>query len=617
MELLMSNHRILASPHLIALLLAVCAVSCSSPEKPAPLEESVKPGINDKFLSDELDMDWAVGTFEGESREVFVSRENIAAALDLLPGQAVADIGAGTGLFLELFAEGVGAGGKVYAVDISPKFVEHMNQRVEKNGWSQVTTVLGGERSARLAEGSVDLIFACDTYHHFEYPESMLASLYRALRPGGRLVILDFERIPGVSGDWILGHVRAGKAEVTREITKAGFELVEEVEVSGLKENYVLKFRRPEKPRRPVLQIINGSRQTAEVFWLEPGGGRVSNGRVEPGEQTFITTTISHRFAIVGKTDGTERTVTSVVPIQALRFDPPDPDGIPAFYTQRANASGFPIVASAEVDPYALKEAVYLVDLMLAKRPDVRKAMIQSGARLCILAHDEFTTDQPEFARLSQKLPKRFAVSGISAKDYWDSRARGMGGSQEDPFCSCAEENLLAYPGDPYSAENILIHELAHNIHLRGMVNVDPTFDRRLEAIYDSAMAKGLWKGKYASVNHHEYFAEGVQSWFDDNREDDHDHNHVDTREELIEYDPGLAQICREVFGDTELRYTKPTTRLEVHLEGYDPGKAPTFKWPERVLEAQRQIRRDAQQRSDKAAQPSDKAAQPSDKTTQ
>ena len=175
-----------------------------------------------------------------------------------------------------------------------------------------------------------------------------------------------------------------------------------------------------------------------------------------------------------------------------------------------------------------------------------------------------------------------------------------MGGSNTDPFCSCAEENLLSYPGDPYSTECILIHEIAHNIHLRGLANVDPTFDDRLQATYDAAMSAGLWKGKYASVNHHEYFAEGVQSWFDNNRENDHDHNHVDTREELIEYDPRLAKICREVFGETELRYSKATTRLEGHLEGYDPAQAPEFKWPERLLEAKAAIRKDALKRSQK-----------------
>ena len=350
---------------------------------------------------------------------------------------------------------------------------------------------------------------------------------------------------------------------------------------------------------RPILQIINGSRQPIDIYWAKSDRERVTNGTVAPGKDTRITTTLGHRFAIVGQENKSEATVTSEVPVQAFRFDPPDNDGVPRFYTQRLSADGFPIVASAKVNPYALKEAAYLVDLMLAKRPDVRTAMIRSGARLCILAHNEFTTDQPEFARLGERPVAQFP--GISGKDYWDARARGMGGSERDPYCSCAEENLLGYPGDPFAAECILIHEFTHNIHLRGMVNVDPTFDGRLKARYDAAMKAGLWKGKYASVNHHEYFAEGVQSWFDDNRENDHDHNHVNTRTELLEYDPGLAGMCREVFGDTELKYTKPVTRLSGHMTGYDPARAPRFAWPERLRQANALIKQQAKARDEAA----------------
>jgi hypothetical protein len=158
-----------------------------------------------------------------------------------------------------------------------------------------------------------------------------------------------------------------------------------------------------------------------------------------------------------------------------------------------------------------------------------------------------------------------------------------MGGSLIDPYGSCAEENVLGYPGDPYAAECIVILEFAHSIHLRGMVNVDPTFDERVKAAYDAALKAGLWKGAYASFDHREYFAEGVQSWFDNNRESDSDHNHVNARAELLTYDPSLAALCREVFGDTEFYYTKPATRLSGHMAGYDPAKAPTFVWPERL----------------------------------
>ena len=156
---------------------------------------------------------------------------------------------------------------------------------------------------------------------------------------------------------------------------------------------------------------------------------------------------------------------------------------------------------------------------------------------------------------------------------------------------------MLAYPGDPYSTENILIHEFAHNIHLRGLVNLDDSFDTRLKQAYDRAMNQGLWKGKYASTNHAEYFAEGVQSWFDNNRPPDHDHNHVDTRKELREYDPSLAALCEEVFGETKLVYTKPATRLQGHLHGYDPTESPRFEWPERLLEAKKKIIEDARKR--------------------
>jgi hypothetical protein len=338
---------------------------------------------------------------------------------------------------------------------------------------------------------------------------------------------------------------------------------------------------------RPKLQIINGSSQPIDIFWLKSDTERVPNGSVAPGRDTVITTTLGHHFAVVSRENKAAATVTSEVPVQGFRFDLQGKNGVPAFYTQSVSASGFPIVASAKVNPYALKEAAFLVDMMLARRPDVRAAMIQSGARMCIMAHDEYTTDLPEWSHLTPK-------------DYRDARARGMGGSETDPYCSVAEENVLGFSGDPYSAECILIHEFAHNIHLRGMLNVDPTFDTRLKATYARAMKAGLWKGKYASVNHHEYFAEGVQSWFDNNRVNDHDHNHVNTRALLIEYDPGLAAMCREVFGDTELKYTKPATRLTGHMAGYDPAKAPTFAWPARLTAAKRQIKEAAEARDKK-----------------
>jgi hypothetical protein len=129
------------------------------------------------------------------------------------------------------------------------------------------------------------------------------------------------------------------------------------------------------------------------------------------------------------------------------------------------------------------------------------------------------------------------------------------------------------------------------------MVVIDSAFDERLKQAYDSPMKRGLWKGKYSSTNHHEYWAEGVQSWFDNNRPPDHDHNHVDTRKELKEYDPALAELCEYVFGETKLVYTRPQTRLKGHLAGYDPSKASTFRWPKRLDTVRAEIRQKAANR--------------------
>lgn len=238
-----------------------------------------------------------------------------------------------------------------------------------------------------------------------------------------------------------------------------------------------------------------------------------------------------------------------------------------SFYGKFLDAGGFPILSSSKVRDYALKEAGFLVSQVLSQRPDIKRAMALGGSRMVVMAWNELTTQVPEHAWLTPK-------------DFWDRRARGLGGSETDPVCSCGEENLLSFPGDPYATESITIHEFAHSIHLRGLKAADPTFDGRLKAAYDAALKKGLWKDTYAATNHMEYWAEGVQSWFDTNREKDSSHNHVNTRAEIKAYDPTLSALLKEVLGDGPWRYTKATTRLTGHLAGYDPSKAPTFAWP-------------------------------------
>jgi predicted methyltransferase len=204
-------------------------------------EASVKPGINDSYLQDPSVDSW-IKRFEVESREIWVQRRRIVETAGVRRGMAVADIGAGTGFLTRLLAKEAGKTGVVYAVDIMPSFLDHIAAKAKEEGQDNIRTVLCREDSVELPPSSVDLAFVCDTYHHLEYPRSTLASIHRALRRGGWLVVVDFIRIPGKSRQWILDHVRAGEDTVTAEIESAGFERCGEARF--LRENYILRFRR-------------------------------------------------------------------------------------------------------------------------------------------------------------------------------------------------------------------------------------------------------------------------------------------------------------------------------------------------------------------------------------
>jgi predicted methyltransferase len=207
-------------------------------------EANVAPTINQTFKSADLDVKSWADRFTGESREVYNARAEVVKALALKPGEAIADVGAGTGLYTRLFAQAVGPMGRVYANDIAPRFLAFIAENAAKDGLKNVQTVQGGDRSTNLPDASVDVIFHSDVYHHFEYPMTMNTDLRRALKPGGRMYVLEFEKVAGLSSANTMTHVRAPKETVIAEITKAGFTLVEQVKVPGLRENYLLHFRK-------------------------------------------------------------------------------------------------------------------------------------------------------------------------------------------------------------------------------------------------------------------------------------------------------------------------------------------------------------------------------------
>ncbi len=208
-------------------------------------QESVNPGANSGFTNPEMKLEDYSNRFETESREVFHERAKVIAALKLKPGMAIADVGAGTGIYAIPFAEAVGTQGMVHAIDLSPTFIKHLTKQSKERGLKQLQPRLGEGRSVGLPENSVDLLFTCDTYHHFEFPKDVLASAIKAVKPGGQFVVIDFDREPGKSREWLLDHIRAGKSEVKSEITAAGFRFVDEVMIDGFKETYFLRFEKP------------------------------------------------------------------------------------------------------------------------------------------------------------------------------------------------------------------------------------------------------------------------------------------------------------------------------------------------------------------------------------
>jgi ubiquinone/menaquinone biosynthesis C-methylase UbiE len=169
--------------------------------------------------------------------------DDLVAALGVKPGMIVADVGTGTGYMLPHLSKAVGAGGKVLGEDIFDDFLAKARANCQKAGLTNVEFVKGTERSANLPAGRVDLILALDSYHHFNYPKDMLASFKAALKPGGRLAIVEYYKREGaMNGKSALTHIRLDDADVIKEVEGEGFALIEEHEHIP-KSQYVATFR--------------------------------------------------------------------------------------------------------------------------------------------------------------------------------------------------------------------------------------------------------------------------------------------------------------------------------------------------------------------------------------
>jgi len=242
---------------------------------------------------------------------------------------------------------------------------------------------------------------------------------------------------------------------------------------------------------------------------------------------------------------------------EAMITAPPSSLNIDTFYRKYADAFGIPVVSSEKTPDAALLIARDILTYMLMKRMDVRTELINRKARILIMAQTEMETDLPE--RHNWKKPvkddrrltpgerenydKPGGIASMSDREYWNRRARGMGGT----VTSCAEENLLGYPGTRYFGENILVHEFSHNI-MGALHTVDPGLYAEIETAYEAAKSKGLYKGQYAINTVAEYWAEGSQWWFWSNFEFYDGQTRVQSPDDLKTYDPTLYAIFERVY---------------------------------------------------------------------
>lgn len=208
------------------------------------------------------------------------------------------------------------------------------------------------------------------------------------------------------------------------------------------------------------------------------------------------------------------------------------------FYEKHVDATGLSVLGSSEPSDESLLLACKLLNNMLSQRDDVRQELIRRRARFAIIGVDEGTADIPEYG---------YRDGPQEDIDYINERARGLGGI----VASCGEENILCLSGDRYPRESICVHEFSHTIATYGLYTAEDGFEDTLEDAFDAALDSGILDDTYRNSNLQEYWAEGVQDWYDTNDWSDPPngiHNDVNTRVELESFDPTLYALVADVF---------------------------------------------------------------------
>jgi arsenite methyltransferase len=193
---------------------------------PPGLAGQSKPMTMDEMHKLHQDSKAYIALLDDPARDAYQKPHEVVMALELKEGERIADIGAGSGYFALRFTHHVGAGGQVLAVDINPDMIVHLNQRIRDAGAENIRTILALPDDPLLADSSVDRVFICETWHHIENHPQYLARLKKTLKPGGQVIIIDFQKKPTPVGP--PAEMRVAREDVLREFEQNGFRLAKE-----------------------------------------------------------------------------------------------------------------------------------------------------------------------------------------------------------------------------------------------------------------------------------------------------------------------------------------------------------------------------------------------------
>ncbi len=276
-----------------------------------------------------------------------------------------------------------------------------------------------------------------------------------------------------------------------------------------------------------------------------------------PATTTAPTITIAPVTTIAPETTTTSSTVPQATTTSAAA--PPGnecevrPTAAVEGYGQGCTVLGMEVLAAESVDSSAIDGLADRAYNMLVLRPEYAAAVAAYPIGIRVISADETINELPEFDRIY------FHHPGTD----WQRLGRSFAGTEIIPYAAFSEENLLCLEDDRYAGEDIFLREFAITIRRYAMEAVDIATSQAIEQSYAVAIAEGKWKNTLAEINSEQYWAEGVQSFFDANLEDNAEdrepissHNHVNTRDELRTYDRSLWAIAISVFGDTDWRPT-------------------------------------------------------------